>query len=143
MYVFPGHVEMAEAARKTRRIVAILSPATLNDNWDCGSLYQALKQLQALGPPLNCIALKPMPYSATQVKNAQGETLTSILRNIHVILWERSSDNRFWLALRLNLPAKRCQAKQTTDDICLNATANNSTTRLNCNSSRGSLENLV
>lgn len=80
---------MNEAARKSRRVFAMLSPACFNDNWDACTVYKGLKQLKALGPPLKCIALKQLPTNTTQIKNDQGETLTSLLRTVTVIQWDR------------------------------------------------------
>lgn len=117
------HLEMAEAARKTRRLLAVLSPDALNDNWEANTLYQALKQLLALCPahshPITCITLKSLPTTIPQIKNAQGETLISILRAdmVHVISWRRA-DKKFWLAIRLGLPPKRYQSSSLNHQAC-------------------------
>ncbi|XP_018328506.1 interleukin-1 receptor accessory protein-like 1 [Agrilus planipennis] len=99
--------ELSEAAQKSRRVVAVVSPALVNDKWDASSLYQTLKQLQGLGPKTCFVVLQKMPNCDDQAKNAIGENLNSILRNATVIQWERSNDRQFWLALRLNLPPRR------------------------------------
>lgn len=80
---------MNEASRKSRRVLAVISPACFNENWDAGTVYKGLKQLKALGPPLLCVALKQLPTDTTQLKNDQGETLVTLLRTITVIQWNR------------------------------------------------------
>lgn len=146
-----GHVEMADAARKSRRLLSVLSPDALNANWEANTIYQALKQLLALSPahsyPITCIVLKSLPTTVSQIKNAQGETLSSVLRAgmVHVLPWNRA-DEKFWLAVRLGLPSNKYQSTglkhptHRTNDICLGGTpsAAANSTRLN-----DSLEYLV
>jgi interleukin 1 receptor accessory protein-like len=98
--------ELQNEALRSRRIIALLSPAVLND-WTTAGIYQAIKQLQALGPRLTCVTLKELPNCKNEVKNSQGETLNSVVQMISVVHWERSKDEKFWLALRLRLPPKR------------------------------------
>lgn len=103
--------ELQEDAKKCRRIVAVLSPATLNGNWTSAYILHAIKQLQALGPYLICINTQSMPTNATggqdEVKNAQGETLASVLRTITALQWPPISNDHFWYNLRLHLPPNR------------------------------------
>ncbi|XP_063902643.1 X-linked interleukin-1 receptor accessory protein-like 2 [Zophobas morio] len=99
--------ELQDEALKSRRIIALLSPPVLNDTWTTAGIYQAIKQLQALGPKLICVTLKELPKCENETKNSQGETLSSLTRTINVIVWERAKDDKFWLALRLRLPPKR------------------------------------
>ncbi|RZB54396.1 X-linked interleukin-1 receptor accessory protein-like 2, partial [Asbolus verrucosus] len=99
--------ELQSEALQSRRIIAVVSPATLDERWDAAGLYQAIKQLQSLSPKLTCVTLKELPKCENAVKNAQGETLGSLVRMINVVHWERSRDDKFWLALRLRLPPKR------------------------------------
>lgn len=121
-----------EAAQKSHRIVAVLSPACLNDKWECDAVYQALKQLHSLDPHLCCVTLKQIPSSENQVKNSQGETLSSLVRTVHVINWDRSNDDRFWLSLRLRLPPKRYNTETKLENV--NSTQNDNSTRLSNNS---------
>lgn len=136
---------MNEAARKSRRIVAVLSPACFNEKWDPDVIYQGLKQLKALGPPINCITLKPLPLQNSQLKNDQGETLASTLKTVNIINWDRSVDDKyFWLSIRLYLPPKRLQSSPVAhqEPKSSSSVAAPDSTRLNCNSHE-SLEILV
>ncbi|KRT81646.1 hypothetical protein AMK59_5017, partial [Oryctes borbonicus] len=101
------YTSLLEASKRSRRIVAVISPATLNQNWDSRSLYEALKQLQAFNDKLICVLLKDVPRSEMETKNSAGETLSSIIRCMNVIHWQRNNEDKFWLSLRLRLPPKR------------------------------------
>lgn len=126
--MFLGCTDLTESANKSSTIVALISPACVNDNWNPSTLYSILKQLYTLNPSFCCVTLKAFPTGETQMKNSQGETLNSILRNINVIPWERSNEERFWLSLRLKLPPKR------------QVTLDQNSTRLTANSIEESLE---
>ncbi|KAK4878947.1 hypothetical protein RN001_007093 [Aquatica leii] len=99
--------DISEAFCKSRRIVAVISPSSVSDDWQCSVLYQALKQLYQLDSQFCCVTLKPFPTNGEQEKNSQGESFSSLVRNINVIYWQRSKDESFWLSLRLKLPPKR------------------------------------
>lgn len=101
------YTSLLEAAKRSRRIVAVISPATLNQHWDSRSLYEALKQLQAFNDKLICVLLKDVPRSETEIKNSAGETLSSIIRCMNIVHWQRTKEDKFWLSLRLRLPPKR------------------------------------
>ncbi|KAJ8929322.1 hypothetical protein NQ314_018030 [Rhamnusium bicolor] len=130
--------DLQEEAKKCRRIVAVFSPAVVNESWDTNNVLQALKQLQSLGPKLVCVALKELPKTQNEVKNSQGETLASLTRSIGVILWDRKKDDKFWYSLRLRLPPKR--RTEMVDNKNFAQGENNS--RLTSNSQE-SLDNLV
>nr|XP_023023091.1 interleukin-1 receptor accessory protein-like 1 [Leptinotarsa decemlineata] len=115
------YTQLKEEAQKCRRIIAVLSPTLLKENWECSQILEALRQLRSLGPQLICVSLKELPKNENEVKNAQGETLAALSRSLGVILWERKQDQRFWYSLRLRLPPKRNEAlseHQTSSD-CL------------------------
>lgn len=130
--------DLQEDAQRCRRIIAVLSPAAVNDNWDSSNVLQALKQLQSLGPKLVCVSLKELPKAQNEVKNSQGETLTSLIHTIGVITWERKNDDKFWYSLRLRLPPKR----RTEIVESINSTQGENNSRLTSNSQE-SLDNLV
>lgn len=104
---FLGFTELQNEVSKSRRVLAILSPAVFSDQWEAPGVYEAMKQLQGLGSKLSVVALKKLPKSVDKVKNSQGETLNSLVRMLTVVVWERSQDDKFWMALRFRLPPKR------------------------------------
>lgn len=106
---FLGYTNLTEPAERSRRVLVVLSPSCVDNKWDSGSIYIALKQLSALGPQISCITLKELPVQVVETKNAQGETLSSLLRNITVIQWGKYHDDKFWLSILLQLPPKRNQ----------------------------------
>lgn len=137
--LFLGFGELQNEALKSRRIIALLSPPVLNDAWDSANIYQAIKQLQALGPKLTCITLKELPKSENETKNSHGETLNILLRTINVIYWERTKEEKFWLNLRLRLPPKRRNERLVE---CRNQTQGLNSSRLSGDSEE-SFENFV
>lgn len=103
------HNDLVEACQKSHRIVAVMSPACVNDKWECITLHQALKQLHELDTQFCCIILKQFPTTGSNIKNSMGESFSSLVRNINIINWERFKDDKFWLSVRLKLPPKRCE----------------------------------
>ncbi|XP_076270140.1 X-linked interleukin-1 receptor accessory protein-like 2 isoform X1 [Rhynchophorus ferrugineus] len=102
------NAELAGHIESCRRIITVISPATVNDSWISSNLYQALKQLQTLGETkLICVALKELPTSPTETKNSLGETLASVAHSMNIITWHRNNDYNFWLKLYKDLPPKR------------------------------------
>lgn len=109
-----GYTDLREPAEQCRRIVAVMSPETVNSAWNSTNIVQALKQLQSFGPKLQCVSLKKLPAMQSDVKNVLNETIASFMPTINnVLIWERSNDVNFWYALRLRLPPKR---RNTTKD---------------------------
>ncbi|CAH1105098.1 unnamed protein product [Psylliodes chrysocephalus] len=129
------YTDLNEEAQKYRRIIAVLSPTLIKDNWESNQLRLALKQLKSLGPQLICISLKELPKNENEEKDAQGETLSTLIRSIGVILWERKTDETFWYALRLKLPPKRKTESET-------VRSSTTDSRL-CDNSQECLENMV
>ncbi|KAJ4428825.1 hypothetical protein ANN_25818 [Periplaneta americana] len=104
-------------AQRSRRLLAVLSPALLHDNWTSVALYQALHTLLTIHSRIICITLQPLP-KCDPAKNAQGESLPALLRAVHLVEWrseghcvgtgERSrARKRFWASVRLHLPPHR------------------------------------
>ncbi|CAH0557087.1 unnamed protein product [Brassicogethes aeneus] len=129
---------LKEPAKSTKRLLPLLSPALLNEKWESDNVLMALKQLQLVGPQMCCVALKELPKKENEVKNAQGETLTSLSRNLNVITWDRQNEEKFWLSLRLRLPPNRMRLE-------VNSSASNggNNSRLTGISRQESLDNLV
>lgn len=126
--LFSGYTNLIDVASKSRRILFVLSPGCINNKWDSVSIYNALKQLTTLGPQLSCVTLVQLPSQTNETKNAQGETLSTLLRNIAVIHWGKYHDEKFWLSILLQLPPKRNQ-QGIVQNIVLNH--NDSSKRLN------------
>nr|CAI5827225.1 unnamed protein product [Callosobruchus analis] len=95
---------------------AVFSPALLDQNWDSDHVLHAIKQLQTLSPKLIVVALKELPKDEAQPKNSQGETLATITRSVPILQWTRRENEKFWYALRLELPAKRSSPNQSSSD---------------------------
>ncbi|CAH1996174.1 unnamed protein product [Acanthoscelides obtectus] len=85
----------------------VFSPALVDQQWDSDHVLHAIKQLQTLTPKLIVVALKELPKDEAQPKNSQGETLATITRSVPMLQWTRRDNEKFWYALRLELPAKR------------------------------------
>lgn len=111
---------MFAPAERSRRILLVLSPACVNNKWDSPTVYNALKQLISLGPQLSCITLLQLPVQENETKNAQGETLSSLLRNISVIQWGKDHDGKFWLSILLQLPPKRNNQSSVLQNVDVN-----------------------
>lgn len=104
---FSGCDVLEKQARKSSRLVCILSPAFLDDKWEATKIQQHLKKLQSVRSPLICVALKELPkHLDSQPKDSQGETLATLLKKVHLVQWTRNNgrENIFWYALRLRLP---------------------------------------
>lgn len=96
-----------------------MSPNLLNGNWTRNSIYDAIKRFQTYGQNVIFMTLKEIPESNNQeIKNSQGETLTSLLHNVQMIPWITRKDE-FWLKLRLKLPPKRNILPYNLDNINL------------------------
>lgn len=115
-----GYTNLSETAKRSRRIVAVISPATLNQHWDSRSLYEALKQLHAFNDKLTSVLLKEVPRSEMEIKNSAGETLSSMIRCMNVVHWQRNKEDKFWLSLRLRLPPKRHGDRNIGDNRSIN-----------------------
>ncbi|KAJ8974521.1 hypothetical protein NQ317_016027 [Molorchus minor] len=125
-------------------VSALLATLENNYNYKCTSQelsaaarYSELQD-EAQNPKLICVALKDLPKAQNEIKNSQGETLTSLSCLIGLILWDRKNDSRFWYSLRLRLPPKR--RTEALENINLTQGENNS--RLT-NNSEESLNSLV
>ncbi|CAH1996169.1 unnamed protein product [Acanthoscelides obtectus] len=91
----------------TNTTKSVFSPALVDQQWDSDHVLHAIKQLQTLTPKLIVVALKELPKDEAQPKNSQGETLATITRSVPMLQWTRRDNEKFWYALRLELPAKR------------------------------------
>ncbi|KAF5281564.1 hypothetical protein FQA39_LY05099 [Lamprigera yunnana] len=120
--------DLLDASYKSHRIVAVISPSAVGDCWECPILHQILKQLCELDPQFCCVTLKEFPSNGEQIKNSSGESFSSLVRNINVINWERSREDKFWLSLRLKLPPKRCNQINLKNNTPKNLTRLNSIT---------------
>jgi len=152
---------LANLAPKSRRLVAVLSSSSVNNQWETKTVFHALKQLNSLNPNVTCILLQDVPKDGTEQKNNQGESLTSVLKAMSVILWDKKNANKCWLALKLRLPPKRNRRNDSftsvfdsSATVMSNGVVNSSATavhlqhpmRLNSstsNASNDSLDNLV
>ncbi|KAG5886512.1 hypothetical protein JTB14_024166 [Gonioctena quinquepunctata] len=132
------YTDLKEEAQKCRRIIAVLSPTLLRENWESTNLLKALKQLQSLGPRLICVSLKELPKKENEVKNSQGETLSVLAKSLGVLLWERKQEQAFWLSLRLRLPPKRRNGGEDEG-----AKGGEDVSRLSNDAAQGCLDNLV
>lgn len=102
-----GMTELHASSQKSRRIIFILSPSTLNGNWDTATIYKAIKLLDSLGPSLICLVMEKLPAMKYELKNNRGETLKSVLNSITVIDWMNPPNDKCWMQLCLTMPAKR------------------------------------
>ncbi|CAG9833842.1 unnamed protein product [Diabrotica balteata] len=99
---------------KYRRVIVVISPAMLEGSWDPSRLLLALKQLKGFGPNVIFISLKELPKTEPEIKNAEGETLSAVIRSLGVIVWDRRDEEKVWYLLRLKLPPKRTVSEKRT-----------------------------
>ncbi|KAJ9597522.1 hypothetical protein L9F63_011619, partial [Diploptera punctata] len=104
-------------AQRSRRLLAVLSPALLHDNWTSAALYQALHTLLTIHSKVICVTLQPLP-KCDPAKKAQGESLPALLHAVHLIEWKQEgrcigigergrARRKFWTSVRLHLPPQR------------------------------------
>lgn len=91
-----------------KKILIVLSPNLLNENWKRLSIHQVMKHYyQRYGPNVIYVTLKKIP-NGQEAKNSQGESLTSTLSKAMLMTNDTTKSNdKFWLNLRCKLPPNR------------------------------------
>lgn len=115
--------DLLEAAKKSRRLVAVLSPESVQGQWDPPTLYEALKQLNSLNAQFTCVMMADAPKNTNETKNDLGETFVSLFKQIVHVQWTGVEHNeQFWLTLRLYLPPKQVYSDEASNAKRLNGT---------------------
>ncbi|KYN05549.1 hypothetical protein ALC62_03540 [Cyphomyrmex costatus] len=126
-----GSLEISPHANTTRRIVVVLSPASLDNIWTDASVGAVLKQLSSLPIRVIVVTLKRLPSTtATIAKRSRRDRRdadnTSFDR-LTILSWQDgggggsdgngtafgSGGRKFWYKLRLAMPAMRPVASET------------------------------
>ncbi|KYQ56400.1 hypothetical protein ALC60_04673 [Trachymyrmex zeteki] len=126
-----GSLEISPHANTTRRIVVVLSPASLDNIWTDASVGAVLKQLSSLPTRVIVVTLKRLPSTtATIAKRSRRDRRdadnTSFDR-LTILSWQDggggssggngtafgSGGRKFWYKLRLAMPAMRPMASET------------------------------
>lgn len=123
MFLITGAPDLLEAAKKSRRLVAVLSPESVQGQWDPPTLYEALKQLNSLNAQFTCVMMADAPKNTNETKNDLGETFVSLFKQIVHVQWTGVEHNeQFWLTLRLYLPPKQVYSDEASNAKRLNGT---------------------
>ncbi|XP_047107253.1 single Ig IL-1-related receptor-like [Schistocerca piceifrons] len=117
--------EIYNTAERSRRLMVVLSPPVVNNNWTCAALMKVLRIFLQIHPNTICISLQALPKEGATVKNEYGETLQQLCRKAKVIMWQGISERarrNFWKTVRLELPAHH--NTPATGSVILPASAN-------------------
>lgn len=131
-----GSHEIGPNATNARRVVVVLSPESLSNNWTEANVSQILRQLSGLGLRIVIVSLKDLPILPTKqncrlpnggIVQHQGTTTTAVDRRgnkdnygLEILRWRDDDRVYFWHRLRFALPPIRHNINKTT-------TANNDT----------------
>ncbi|XP_033334917.2 single Ig IL-1-related receptor [Megalopta genalis] len=116
-------LEIGPHAASSRRVIVVLSPASLSNVWNETSVGGVLKQVSSLATRTIVVATKELPSVTTIAKrsttgcNDAGELS---LDRLKILTWDEgggtnsSADNRkFWYQIRLAMPPVRPISKET------------------------------
>lgn len=114
-----GHLEIAPHASTARRVIVVLSPASLGNIWTDASVGTVLKQLSSLTTQTIVVTLKRLPSTtATIAKRSRRDTDDISLDRLTILRWQDGGcetifghgGRKFWYKLRLAMPAIRPMA---------------------------------
>ncbi|XP_014467749.1 PREDICTED: single Ig IL-1-related receptor-like, partial [Dinoponera quadriceps] len=114
-------LEMSSHASAARRVIMVLSPASLDNVWTDASVAGVLKQLSVLPARTIVVALQGMPgTTATMAKRSRRDRRDILdgagvfYEQLTVLRWKEGDGGReFWYKLRLAMPAIRPVASET------------------------------
>uniref|UniRef100_A0A1B6DGY4 Soluble interferon alpha/beta receptor OPG204 n=1 Tax=Clastoptera arizonana TaxID=38151 RepID=A0A1B6DGY4_9HEMI len=138
--------ELKTAASLSRRLLVVLSPSLVDNQWTPATLYQTLNKLSNLHTNIICLFIKPLPQRELY-KTDDGIKLKTLLQKTKVIQWENSTPlerRRFWTSLRLYLPIPTKKPVMETNVLtAINTSATEETIHTPFSKSNESLEILV
>ncbi|XP_063224233.1 interleukin-1 receptor accessory protein-like [Bacillus rossius redtenbacheri] len=104
--------ELGAVAQRSRRLLAVLSPALLRDGWTAGSLHQAFHALLRVHSKVICVALQPLPRcDSSEARDQLDGGYATLRRAVHLVEWSpgaRHADraHAFWSSVCLHLPPR-------------------------------------
>jgi len=130
---FAGSLEISPHANTARRIIVVLSPASLDNIWTDASVGAVLKQLSSLPIRVIVVTLKRLPSTtATIAKRSRRDRRDAdniSFDRLTILSWQDggggggssggngiafgSGGRKFWYKLRLAMPAMRPVASET------------------------------
>lgn len=130
MWCFAGSLEISPHANTARRVIVVLSPASLDNIWTDASVGAVLKQLSSLPTRAIVITLKRLPSTtATIAKRSRRDRRDAdsiSFDRLTILSWQDgggggngngttfgNGGRRFWYKLRLAMPAIRPVASET------------------------------
>lgn len=121
-------MEIGPHANAARRIIVVLSPASLGNIWTDASVGAALKQLSSLPMKTIVISLKSLPSTTMTIAKRSRRDRRDIdaisFDRLTILCWQQdggdggtasfgSGGRKFWYKLRLAMPAMRPMASET------------------------------
>ncbi|XP_076757742.1 interleukin-1 receptor accessory protein-like 1-A [Xylocopa sonorina] len=108
-------LEIGPHAASSRRVILVLSPASLGNVWNESSVGAVLKQLSTLATRTIVIATNDLPDRTTIAKRlsrGRGEAGELSLDRMKILHWDEagsptSGSQKFWYMLRLAMPPVR------------------------------------
>ncbi|XP_012274827.1 single Ig IL-1-related receptor [Orussus abietinus] len=113
-------LEIGPHSSSARRVLVVLSPASLGNVWNDAGVAAVLKQLASLSTRTILVALKELPHSATttmakssgRVTVNDGAAAGSGQDRVKILRWDEGGGTgvggyKFWYKLRLAMPAVR------------------------------------
>lgn len=122
-----GSLEIGPHAATARRVIVVLSPASLGNIWTDASVCAVLKQLSSLPTRTIVVTLKGLP-STTATIAKRRDTGDICLDRLTILRWQEgcskdsggsdgtaagSGGRKFWYKLRLAMPAMRPVASES------------------------------
>ncbi|XP_051168749.1 single Ig IL-1-related receptor-like [Leptopilina boulardi] len=106
-------LEIGTHATSARRVILILSPASLSNNWSDSNVASVLKQLSSLTTRTIVVTLKNLPNLTTMTKSSRRSYEEGIVFDrLKILHWDEGGDfgaggYKFWYKLRLAMPPIR------------------------------------
>lgn len=129
LWYFAGSLEISPHANTARRIIVVLSPASLDNIWTDASVGAVLKQLSSLPTRAIVVTLKRLPSTtATIAKRSRRDRRDAdniSFDRLTILPWQDggggggdkgtcgNGGRKFWYKLRLAMPAMRPVASAT------------------------------
>ena len=111
--MIPGSLEIGPHAATARRVIVILSPASLSNNWSDSSVVTVFKQLSTLSTRTIVVTLKDLPNLTTMAKSSRRNHEEGIVFDrLKILRWDEGGGSgaggyKFWYKLRLAMPPVR------------------------------------
>ncbi|XP_043461949.1 uncharacterized protein LOC122498329 [Leptopilina heterotoma] len=142
-------LEIGTHASSARRVILILSPASLSNNWSDSNVSSVFKQLSNLSTRTIIVTLKNLPNLTTMAKSSRRSYEERIIFDrLKILHWDEGGDfgaggYEFWYKLRLAMPPIRPSSYESgCQSVAMIVQANGKSSQQKAHS-RESLEVLV